>query len=111
MRDASASAALVSMIVAVMVVMTMVGVIAVRTMLVMVVIVIVVAMVIVAVVTVTALAGLGLHIGAALGIERRFERDHAGAEARGHLLDHRVAPDAQGLRHQFCRQMAVAEVP
>src|SRR5271166_5976455 len=121
MRDASASAALMSMIVAVMLVMRMVGMIAVRTMLVMVVTVMVVAVVVVAVVivvvvivvvvVVTARAGLGLHIGAALGIERRLERDYAGAEAPGHLLDHGIAPDPQSLRHQFGRQMTVAEMP
>jgi len=54
---------------------------------------------------------LGLHIGAALGIERRLERDHAGPETHGHRLDDGVAADAQRLWHDFGRQMTVAEVP
>ena len=54
---------------------------------------------------------LGLHIGAAFGIERRLERDHAGAKTFGHRLDHRIAADAERLWHYFGRQMAVAEVP
>ena len=37
---------------------------------------------------------LGLHIGAALGIERRLERDHASPETLGHRLDDGVAADA-----------------
>ena len=54
---------------------------------------------------------LRLHIRAALGIERRFERDDAGPESFGHRLDDRIAADAQRLRQYFGRQMAVAEVP
>ena len=37
-------------------------------------------------------------IGAAFGIERRLDLDHAGTEAAHHLLDHVVAADAQALR-------------
>jgi hypothetical protein len=54
---------------------------------------------------------LGLHIGAAFGIERRLERDHASPETLGHRLDDGVAADAQRLWHDFGRQMTVAEVP
>jgi|SRR5580704_9480713 hypothetical protein len=54
---------------------------------------------------------LGLHIGAALRIERRFERDHPRPETLGHRLDDGVAADAQRLWHDFGRQMTVAEVP
>jgi len=54
---------------------------------------------------------LGLHIGAALGIERRFERDDAGAEALDHLFDGRVAADAQSFRRQLDFQVARAEMP
>jgi hypothetical protein len=54
---------------------------------------------------------LGLRIGAALGIERRLERDHPRPEAFGHRLDHGIAADAQRPRQDFGRQMAVAEVP
>ena len=56
-------------------------------------------------------AALGLHIGAAFGIERRLERDHAGAKTLGHRLDDGIAADAQRLWPYFSRQMAVAEVP
>ena len=53
----------------------------------------------------------GGDIGAALGIEWRFDLDHAGAEAPRHVLDDMVAPDAQTLFQQFGWQMAVAEMP
>src|ERR1700733_15156836 len=56
-------------------------------------------------------AALGLGIGAAFGIEWRLKRDHAGAQALDHCLDHRIAADAQRLWHYLGRQMAVAEVP
>ena len=67
--------------------------------------------VIVAVVVKVGVVALGLHIGAALGIERRLERDHPRPETLGHRLDDGIAADAQRLRHDFGRQMAVAEVP
>ena len=47
------------------------------------------------------LAGLGLHIGAALGIERRLERDHPSPEPLGHRLDDGIAADPQRLRQHF----------
>jgi hypothetical protein len=50
-------------------------------------------------------------IGAAFGIERRFDLDHARAKAAHHLLDHMIAADAQALGHDLHRQMPVAEVP
>jgi hypothetical protein len=50
-------------------------------------------------------------IGATLGIERRFDLDHAGAEAAHHLLDHVIAADPQALGRDLHRQMPVAEVP
>jgi hypothetical protein len=56
-------------------------------------------------------AALGLRIGAAFGIERRLERDPAGAKTLGHRLDDGIAADAQRLWQYFGRQMAVAEVP
>ena len=69
----------------------------------MVVIVIVIVAVVVIMVVMMGLRGvaLGLHIGAALGIERRLERDHAGAKTLGHRLDDGVAADAQRLRQHF----------
>ena len=50
-------------------------------------------------------------IGAAFGIERRLDLDDAGAESLHHRLDDVVAADAQALRHDLRRQMAVAEMP
>ncbi len=54
---------------------------------------------------------MGGSIGAAFGIERRLDLDDAGAEPRHHRLDDVVAADAQTLRHDLGRQMAVAEMP
>ena len=42
-------------------------------------------------------------IGAALGIERRFDLDHDCAEAPRHILDDMVAADAQALLQKFGR--------
>jgi hypothetical protein len=50
-------------------------------------------------------------IGAAFGIEWRFDLDHARAETLHHLLDHMVAADAQSLGHDLRGQMTVAEMP
>ncbi len=50
-------------------------------------------------------------IGAAFGVERRFDLDHAGAETLHHRLDHVIAPDPQTPGHDLRRQMAVAEMP
>src|SRR4029077_4753455 len=79
--------------------------------------IVVVIMVMVMVMIVAVLVGgvpggaFGLHIGAAFGIERRFERDHARAETLRHRLDDGIAPDAQRLWRYFGRQMPVAEMP
>jgi hypothetical protein len=67
--------------------------------------------VIMAVVVSVGRAALGLRISAAFGIERRLERDHAGAKTLGHRLDDGIAADAERLWHDFSRQMTVAEVP
>ena len=56
-------------------------------------------------------AGRRLHIGAAFRIERRFELDHARAKTSSHLFDHRITADAQSLRQEFGRQVAVPEMP
>ena len=56
-------------------------------------------------------AALRLHISAALGIERRLERDHPRSQTPGHRLDDGIAADAQAFRQYFGWQMAVAEVP
>ena len=58
-----------------------------------------------------AAAAFGLHIGPAFRIERRLERDHPSPKTLDHLLDDRVAADAQRFWHDLGRQMAVAEVP
>ena len=50
-------------------------------------------------------------IGAAFGIERRLDLDHARAKTLHHRLDDVIAPDPQALGHDLRRQMAVAEMP
>jgi hypothetical protein len=50
-------------------------------------------------------------IGAAFGIERRFDLDHARAQSFHHRLDDVIAPDAQAARGDLGRQMAIAEMP
>jgi hypothetical protein len=50
-------------------------------------------------------------IGAAFRIERRFDLDHAGAEALHHRLNDMIAPDAQTSGGNLGRQMAVAKMP
>ena len=50
-------------------------------------------------------------IGAALGIEGSLDLDHAAAQALHHRLDDMIAANAQALRHQLGRQMAIAEMP
>ena len=52
-----------------------------------------------------------MGIGAAFGIERRLDLDHAGAKALHHRLDDVIAPDAQAFPGDLGRQMAVAEMP
>lgn len=74
-------------------------------------IVITVMMVVVVTVMVRGMIMRGLRIGAALGIERRLDLDDARAEPLHHRLDDVVAADAQALRHDLGRQMAVAEMP
>lgn len=51
------------------------------------------------------------RIGAAFGIERRLDLDDPRAEPLHHRLDDVIAADAQALRHDLRRQMAVAEMP
>jgi len=50
-------------------------------------------------------------IGAAFGIERRFDFDHPRAQPHHHFLDHMVTPDAQRFGQNLRRQMTVAEMP
>ena len=51
------------------------------------------------------------RIGAAFGIERRLDLDDPRAQPLHHRLDDMIAADAQALRHDLRRQMAVAEMP
>jgi len=53
----------------------------------------------------------GIGVGAAFGIERRLDLDHARAEPLHHRLDDVVAPDPQRLGHDLGGQMTVAEMP
>ena len=50
-------------------------------------------------------------IGAAFGIEWRFDLNHPRAQALHHGFDDMIAPDPQPLADDLGRQMAVAEVP
>ena len=50
-------------------------------------------------------------IGAAFGIERRLDLDHARSQSLHHCLDDMVASDAQAFTDDLRRQMPVAEVP
>jgi hypothetical protein len=50
-------------------------------------------------------------IGAALGIERRFDLDHACPQPLHHRLDDVITPDAQALGRDLRRQMTVAKMP
>ena len=62
-------------------------------------------------VVIVRMAVTGGGIGAAFGIERRLDLDHARAEPLHHRLDDMVAADAQALGHDLRRQMAIAEMP
>ena len=53
----------------------------------------------------------GADIGAAFGIERRLDLDHARPQSLHHRLDDVIAPDPQALSHDLGWQMAVAEMP
>ena len=92
----------------VMVVVTMLVVVMVA---VIVVVVITVVIVMIVAVMVRGVIVRGLRIGAALGIERRFDFDDARAQSFHHRLDDMIPADAQALRHDLGRQMAVAEMP
>jgi hypothetical protein len=50
-------------------------------------------------------------VGSSLGIEGRLDLRDTGAEAAGHVLDHRIAPDANAVGEDLDRQMPVAEMP
>lgn len=56
-------------------------------------------------------AVMGLKVGAALGIEGRFDPADLAAKANHHFLDHVIAADAQPPPDDLHRQMAIAEVP
>ena len=50
-------------------------------------------------------------VGAAFGIERRFDLDDACAEALHHRLDDVIPADAKPFTDDLGRQMAIAEMP
>jgi hypothetical protein len=50
-------------------------------------------------------------IGAAFGVERRFDFNHARPEAPRHIFDHVIATNAQALLQKLGRQMTIAEMP
>jgi hypothetical protein len=89
---------------------------------VMVVMVMVVTVVIVIAVVMVIMRGVAVRIGlrrcrltagvsATLGIERRFDLDHACTQTLHHRLDDVIAADAQAFGRDLRRQMAVAEMP
>lgn len=51
------------------------------------------------------------RIGTAFGIERRLDLDDARAQPLHHRLDDVIAANAQALRHDLRRQVAIAEMP
>ena len=55
--------------------------------------------------------GVTARVRPALGIERRLDLDDARAQPLHHRLDDVIPADAQALRHDLGRQMAVAEMP
>lgn len=54
---------------------------------------------------------VAVGIGAAFGIEGGGYRRHGRIEMDDHVLDHRVAPDAQAVAEELGGQVAVAQVP
>jgi len=72
---------------------------------------IVVAVLVTAMIVVIMRGMAAASVGAALGIERGFDDDHACAEAAHHVFDHMIAADAKTLADDLRRQMPVAEVP
>ena len=100
----------VIMIVAVAV-MIMVVIMTVAVAMIVVVMVVTVAVVVRVIVAVAVLLGGGADIGAAFRVERRLDRHDAGAEPARHLLDHRVATDAQAPAGQLGRQVTIAQMP
>ncbi len=72
-------------------------------------IVLVVSMLIIIRVMVTVVEGRS--VSAALGIKRRGDFQHLGAELTDHLGHHMIATDAQRMRQELRRQMPVAEMP
>ena len=105
----------VMMLVVAMLIMVVVMLIAVAAMMMCMVMVMIMVMAVVVVMTAVAVImivrGMGGRIGAAFGIERRLDLDHARTESLHHFLDDVIAPDAQAAGHDLGRQMAIAEVP
>jgi hypothetical protein len=55
--------------------------------------------------------GVAVFIGAAFGIERRFERLKPRAEPAQHIFDHVIAADAQPLADNLDVDVTIADVP
>src|SRR6478672_8116830 len=60
---------------------------------------------------VTMIMRFSYSIGAAFGIESRFDQGDLGAEAAHHLLDHMIAADADFRLENLHGQMTVAQMP
>lgn len=98
-------------IVVVMIVVAMLVVVMVIVIAMMVVRVIIMVMMAVVTMIVRGMVMRRLRIRPALGIERRLDLDDARAQSLHHRLDDMIPADAQALRHDLGRQMAVAEMP
>jgi len=92
-------------------IMFMVMVMIVRVAMIVIVVIVPVMIVVVMIAIMVTMIVAGADIGAAFGIERRLDLDHAGAESLHHLLDDVIAPDPQMLARDLDRQVPVAEVP
>ena len=103
----------VVMVVIMMTVVTAVPVIIMLVMIMVMVMTMIVRRMIMSIMAVRVVLGMRMRggIGAAFGIEWRLDLDDAGAEPCHHRLDDVVAADAQALRHDLGRQVAVAEMP
>jgi hypothetical protein len=51
------------------------------------------------------------RIGATLGIERRFDARDFRAELHHQFFQHMIATDADAVRENLCRNMAVSQMP
>lgn len=63
-----------------------------------------------AMVLLVVILALGALVGAAVGLERRFDMRDFRPDAARHVLDHGIAPDTDAVRHDLDRHVPVAEM-